>query len=266
MGRPHNVYCSKRCAGLAKTPRRFDVTPDELERLVWSEPTQVIAERLGVSDVAVAKRCRELDIEKPPRGYWAKRVAGKTVARDGSVRNQIAWCACGCGDVMWKWRGAQAKPRQAINGHTIQHWAGTYDERLARRVSLTLRRALRREARRLRRWRASTGSRGPLDINVVARLQCRAAHLDDMSRAAVDVAEAFSERTFCEYVGVIWLAVREAWLEGVRCLDALLIAARRAVRASWRQGRGRARFSTDEMGDAFDWLPVYAQSYSEAPR
>ena len=31
-----------------------------------------VAKLLGVSDVAIAKRCKLLGIEKPPRGYWAK--------------------------------------------------------------------------------------------------------------------------------------------------------------------------------------------------
>ena len=34
--------------------------------------TVQVAKLLGVSDVAVAKRCKRLGVEKPPRGYWAK--------------------------------------------------------------------------------------------------------------------------------------------------------------------------------------------------
>ena len=35
-------------------------------------PTTKVAEILGVSDSAIAKRCKLLGVEKPPRGYWAK--------------------------------------------------------------------------------------------------------------------------------------------------------------------------------------------------
>jgi hypothetical protein len=35
---------------------------------LWAEPTQKVAQRHGVSDVAIAKACTLLDIPKPPRG------------------------------------------------------------------------------------------------------------------------------------------------------------------------------------------------------
>jgi hypothetical protein len=44
---------------------------------VWTEPTQKVAQRYGVSDVAIAKACSLLDIPKPPRGYWARKAAGQ---------------------------------------------------------------------------------------------------------------------------------------------------------------------------------------------
>ncbi|WP_428304825.1 hypothetical protein [Lacipirellula sp.] len=51
----------------------------ELYRLVWSEPRRVLAAKLGISDVGIAKLCRRLDIPMPPRGYWAKKAVGKPV-------------------------------------------------------------------------------------------------------------------------------------------------------------------------------------------
>ncbi len=48
---------------------------------VWSAPTRQVAVRYGISDVALAKVCRLLQIPKPPRGYWAKKVAGKATPR-----------------------------------------------------------------------------------------------------------------------------------------------------------------------------------------
>lgn len=53
------------------------LTRAELYRLVWASPVTEVAKRFGVSDVAVGKVCRAADIPLPPRGYWAKKAAGK---------------------------------------------------------------------------------------------------------------------------------------------------------------------------------------------
>jgi predicted transcriptional regulator of viral defense system len=41
---------------------------------VWAEPLKHLARRYGISDVALAKRCRKLGIALPGRGYWAKKL------------------------------------------------------------------------------------------------------------------------------------------------------------------------------------------------
>jgi hypothetical protein len=51
----------------------------ELYELVWSEPLRRLAQRFGISDVAIAKRCRKSNIPLPGKGYWAKKEAGKQV-------------------------------------------------------------------------------------------------------------------------------------------------------------------------------------------
>jgi len=56
-------------------------TRRELYDLVWSEPVSVLSSRFGLSDVGFAKICRRVRIPLPPRGYWAKRGAGKPVAK-----------------------------------------------------------------------------------------------------------------------------------------------------------------------------------------
>lgn len=58
-----------------KSKRRFNVAREDLVRLVWERPMTKIATDLGVSDVAVAKRCRLLGVSVPSRGYWAKKYA-----------------------------------------------------------------------------------------------------------------------------------------------------------------------------------------------
>jgi len=57
----------------------YRLTRAELYRLVWASPVTEVAKRFGVSDVAVGKVCRAADIPLPPRGYWAKKAAGKEV-------------------------------------------------------------------------------------------------------------------------------------------------------------------------------------------
>jgi hypothetical protein len=54
---------------------------DKLYEEVWAEPVVKVAEKYGVSDVALAKTCRKLTVPLPPRGYWAKKGAGKAPKR-----------------------------------------------------------------------------------------------------------------------------------------------------------------------------------------
>jgi hypothetical protein len=52
---------------------------EKLYREVWSEPIQRVAKRYRLSDTGLAKICKKLLIQRPPRGYWAKKAAGKEV-------------------------------------------------------------------------------------------------------------------------------------------------------------------------------------------
>ena len=45
---------------------------EKLKELVWKIPTVQLAKKLGVSDTSISNKCKALNIEKPPRGYWAK--------------------------------------------------------------------------------------------------------------------------------------------------------------------------------------------------
>ncbi len=53
------------------------LTRKELHALVWSEPMSKLAKGFGVSDVAMAKACAKVHVPVPPRGYWARKAAGK---------------------------------------------------------------------------------------------------------------------------------------------------------------------------------------------
>jgi hypothetical protein len=54
-----------------------NISREELERLVWSKPTTLLAADFGVSDTAVSKKWRLEGIRKPPRGFWARVDSGK---------------------------------------------------------------------------------------------------------------------------------------------------------------------------------------------
>ncbi|HMG17988.1 MAG TPA: hypothetical protein VK573_04635 [Gemmatimonadales bacterium] len=57
------------------------VSREELYEKVWTEPVRTVAKGFGVSDVALAKQCKNLKIPLPGRGYWSKKAAGKSVRR-----------------------------------------------------------------------------------------------------------------------------------------------------------------------------------------
>lgn len=57
------------------------LTRAELYEMVWSKPMTHVAADLGISDVAVAKRCRQVHVPVPPRGYWARVAGGQTPAK-----------------------------------------------------------------------------------------------------------------------------------------------------------------------------------------
>lgn len=67
-------YCSHSCSH--KNREKFDIPKEDLYLLVWTYPTTEVAKMLGVSDVAVAKRCKKFNISKPSRGYWRKVETG----------------------------------------------------------------------------------------------------------------------------------------------------------------------------------------------
>lgn len=51
---------------------------EKLYKEVWEKPVSSVAKDYGVSDTAIAKACRKLNVPLPPRGYWAKVQAGQS--------------------------------------------------------------------------------------------------------------------------------------------------------------------------------------------
>ena len=61
----------------SRKPRTLWPIKEVLERMLRGRPATSVAKDLGVSSVAVKKRCKKLGINPPTRGYWAKVYAGK---------------------------------------------------------------------------------------------------------------------------------------------------------------------------------------------
>jgi len=57
------------------------VQRETLYKEVWEEPMSKLAARYSVSDVALAKVCRKLNVPVPPRGYWARIQHGQRITR-----------------------------------------------------------------------------------------------------------------------------------------------------------------------------------------
>lgn len=57
------------------------MTRQELYDLVWTKPMTHIGREFGMSDVAVRKHCKNMDIPTPPVGYWMKLQHGKKVRK-----------------------------------------------------------------------------------------------------------------------------------------------------------------------------------------
>src|ERR1700747_559099 len=64
---------------------------EDLYELVWSKPMRDLAKDFGISDVALAKRCRRLGIPVPGRGYWARVDAGQTPYRPKLPKREVKW-------------------------------------------------------------------------------------------------------------------------------------------------------------------------------
>ena len=58
------------------------LTREELYERVWSNPTTKLAKEFGMSDVALGKICKKLDIPKPYPGYWQQLAAGRRVHKE----------------------------------------------------------------------------------------------------------------------------------------------------------------------------------------
>lgn len=54
---------------------------EKLYKEVWAKPVVQVAVQYGVSDVAIHKICKSLNVPVPPRGYWARIRAGEKIKK-----------------------------------------------------------------------------------------------------------------------------------------------------------------------------------------
>lgn len=55
---------------------------EKLYSEVWNTPVIEVAKQYGVSNVAIKKKCKAMNIPTPPPGYWAKLRSGKDVKKE----------------------------------------------------------------------------------------------------------------------------------------------------------------------------------------
>lgn len=63
-------YCSIKCS--CKMQMKADITKEELQVDIENMPVTKIANKHGVSDAAIIKRCKKFGIKTKGRGYWTK--------------------------------------------------------------------------------------------------------------------------------------------------------------------------------------------------
>lgn len=61
---------------------RIKLTREELYERVWSTPATMLAKEFGISDVALGKICKKLNIPKPYPGYWQQLAVGRRVHKE----------------------------------------------------------------------------------------------------------------------------------------------------------------------------------------
>ncbi len=71
---------------------------EKLYEQVWNAPVIQVAKLYGVSNVAIKKICKSMNIPTPPNGYWAKLAHGKEVQKidlpmQSNGRSKIVGCS-----------------------------------------------------------------------------------------------------------------------------------------------------------------------------
>jgi hypothetical protein len=187
---------------MARSGDPLTLSREDLYELVWSKPMTELAQDFGLSDVALAKRCRKLGVPIPGRGYWARVAAGQT-PRQPALRKRAD-------DVMDYTALTFDAPREetppeATRATTEQHPLFEKVQSLQLTYSDDLRlssAAVKRTAARLKRpWRSEISwNRGERQGPIIS----------------IDVTESCADRalTVSEQTGAVWRERRRACPRG----------------------------------------------------
>ena len=63
------------------SPAVIELTREQLFDKSWSLPAIRLAAEFGISDVALSKTCKRLNVPRPPRGYWRWLEVGQKVRK-----------------------------------------------------------------------------------------------------------------------------------------------------------------------------------------
>jgi hypothetical protein len=77
----HAVFVTPWSSTIMPKEDHLNLTREELYGVVWAKPMTEVGQDFHVSDRAVAKLCTRMQVPVPPRGYWAKKGAGKIVTK-----------------------------------------------------------------------------------------------------------------------------------------------------------------------------------------
>ena len=72
--------------------RIVKIDRENLYEEVWEIPTSQLTKKYCISDVALSKICKKLNVPKPQRGYWARKSASQQVHRQKLPKLKI-WSA-----------------------------------------------------------------------------------------------------------------------------------------------------------------------------
>lgn len=171
------------------TAKYLSLTREQLYELVWSMPGRRLSAELEVSDVAIAKRCKKLNVPRLPRGYWAILTAGGKPRRPPLAPPQEELAAVALRKpVQWTENGRcslESVLAEVVRG-VIQHYEAVEKQREREAEEERKRRAA--EAERWQREREEEAIRRKRKQceEHPGRLQAAARHrMDDLVRAAV---------------------------------------------------------------------------------
>ena len=110
-GHNMNPFSDHHHQGNGCHPMHKEISREELFEQIWSKPASQLAEQYGVSDVAISKWCKRLEIPKPPRGYWAKLKVGKSVPKKPKLKELSKKGESRISTYIPSWRESQKRPK-----------------------------------------------------------------------------------------------------------------------------------------------------------